>query len=351
MIELIDINKTYRSKRGAFSALQNIHLSVETGEIFGVIGKSGAGKSTLIRCVNLLEKPTSGQIKVHGELLTSLSTEKLRQARQQIGMVFQHFNLLTSRTVYDNIALPLEFHQYSKKEIQQRITPLLELTGLTAYQNAYPSQLSGGQKQRVAIARALATQPRVLLCDEMTSSLDPQTTASILDLIENIHAQMHLTILLITHEMEVIKRIADKVAVMDQGRIVELNSVVNIFRQPQSAIAKSFTSALLKGDLPPNLEQFLQKEPGDGRQALVRITFVGPVATQPIIYQLMKQTKVTVNILQANLELLHHETMGVMVVALQGQFIDIQAALAYLTEQQVTHEVLGYVAEHALANH
>ena len=229
MIELRQLNKTYPSKTGPFTALTNINLTVKPGEIFGVIGKSGAGKSSLIRCVNLLERPTSGSVNIDGHDLTKLSPKKLRQIRGQIGMIFQHFNLLNNRTVLDNVALPLELTGKDRITIRKEVLPLLELVGLSDKQRAYPSQLSGGQKQRVAIARALSTRPKVLLCDEMTSALDPKTTRSILELIQSINQQFKLSILLITHEMNVIKTIADRVAVLDHGRIIEESDVFLIY--------------------------------------------------------------------------------------------------------------------------
>lgn len=244
MIELRNVDKSYCTQNGLIHALRNINLTVSPGEIFGVIGKSGAGKSTLARCVNLLERPDSGSVIVNGQELMTLSKKQLRLARRNIGMVFQHFNLLNTRTVYQNVAFPLQLLKMDRAAIKARIMPLLELTGLDRHLKTYPSQLSGGQKQRVAIARALATQPKVLLCDEMTSALDSETTAAILQLIKEVKVKFNLSILLITHEMLVIKSLADRVAVIDHGEIVEQGTIKNIFQYPKTNVAKVLTRGL-----------------------------------------------------------------------------------------------------------
>jgi D-methionine transport system ATP-binding protein len=238
MIELHNISKIYSGKFDDIYALKNINLSVAPGEIVGVIGKSGAGKSTLIRCVNLLERPTSGLVKINGVELTTLSPSQLRHERHQIGMIFQHFNLFATRTVFDNVAFPLHLLKKESNEIDAIVYPLLEKVGLGDRDDAYPHQLSGGQKQRVAIARALATRPKVLLCDEMTSALDPHTTEDILGLIRQINRELNLSILCITHEMSVIKSIADRVAVIDQGEIIECENVVELFKNPKTVMTK-----------------------------------------------------------------------------------------------------------------
>lgn len=343
MIELQNVSKTYHLKIGDLTALSNISLSVSPGEIFGIIGKSGAGKSTLIRCVNLLEVPSSGSVIVNGHNLTKLKPSHLRTVRHEIGMIFQHFNLLTSRTVYQNIALPLEMQKFKKSEIKKIILPLLELTGMMNKQDSYPNQLSGGQKQRVAIARAMATKPKVLLCDEMTSALDPETTSSILKLIKSINQQMNLSILLITHQMEVIKTIADRVAVLDHGKIVEQQDVVNLFRNPQDVITKSLIRSALKLDLPKELSDRLVTHPIPSGDAIIRISFFGKVAEEPIINDIIRHFEIKVNILQANLELLRDETMGVMVIALSGSEVEKNKAMSYLTKVGLNIEVLGYV--------
>ncbi len=344
MITLEHLNKTYKVKGQTLPALIDINLQVAPGEIFGVIGKSGAGKSTLIRCVNLLEKPSSGRVIVDGKDLTKLPASALRQARHRMGMVFQHFNLLQSRTVFRNIALPLELLGYDKAAIKQAVLPLLDLIGLQERAQAYPSQLSGGQKQRVAIARALATKPQVLLCDEMTSALDPETTVSILNLIKDINEAMGLSILLITHEMDVIKMVADQVAVIDEGRIIEQSDVVNLFKNPQTEIARNFTQSALHARLPKPLQDKLQTDVVVDGYAIIRIAFIGQSAGEPVIDDLIRHYRVQVNILQANLEFLHHDTIGMMVIAAKGNAQDLHQALNFLSEQDLGIEVLGYVA-------
>lgn len=344
MIELRNISKSFLTKTGALHALQDINLSVSAGEICGVIGKSGAGKSTLVRCVNLLERPDQGNVLIHGQSMLTLSAQELRQARHQIGMVFQHFNLLRSRTVYDNVAFPLELMQKSKQEIQQAILPLLELVGLVDRLHAYPHQLSGGQKQRVAIARALATKPMLLLCDEMTSALDPQTTRSILELVKDINAKMNLTILLITHEMEVIKRICDKVAVIDGGKIVEQGDVLQIFRQPRHDVTRSLTQAAFHLELPEILAQKIQAKPSEGCSTLLQISFIGDTASQPLMNNLIRDYNLQINILQSDLEIVHTQPVGMMLVAVSGSEKEVELGREHLESIRLTVEVVGYVA-------
>ena len=233
MIELVNVEKTYHTSSGDIHALKRTSLTINQGEIFGIIGLSGAGKSTLIRCINMLEVPTAGQVFVDGEELTAMTETQLRKARQNIGMIFQHFNLLASRTVFDNIAFPLEIQGLGKDEIKKRVEPLLELVQLQDRADHYPSQLSGGQKQRVGIARALASNPKVLLCDEATSALDPQTTKSILNLLRDINQRLNLTIVMITHQMEVVKEICDRVAVIENGSIIEEGNMIDVFTNPR----------------------------------------------------------------------------------------------------------------------
>lgn len=343
MITLNNIYKNYTTESHAIAALTDISLQVKKGNIYGIIGKSGAGKSTLIRTVNLLERPSRGQVFVDGIELTSLNAEALRQERHHIGMIFQHFNLLNSRTVFDNIAFPLEISGLSKKEMHSIVNPLLELTGLTSKKNAYPPQLSGGQKQRVAIARALASKPKVLLSDEATSSLDPETTLSILQLLKNIRDQLQLTILLITHEMTVIKACCDEVSILDQGKIIESGEVGEFFSHPKTAIAKNFIASSLPQHLPQNIERYLLTEETADTHPVLRIWFLGKSATQPIISQLINQFNLRVNILQANVETIKNHVMGIMMVAIDGLKENQQAALQYLTTIGVTTEVLGHV--------
>lgn len=342
MIELKQLNKQYHTAGKVIDALQDINLKVEPAEIFGIIGKSGAGKSTLIRCVNLLEYPSSGEVIVNQQRLTELSSQQLNQARQKIGMIFQHFNLLESRTAYQNIALPLELIGLSKRVIHDKVAPLLKMVGLDDRAEYYPAQLSGGQKQRVAIARALATNPIVLLCDEATSSLDPETTVNILQLLKKINRELKLTILLITHEMDVIKNICDQVAVLSAGKIIESGNVLDIFAEPKAQETKRLTQAALHLELPLSMQEKLQNSPAEGLNPIVRIVFVGKSANEPIATSLQQQFNVAVNILQADLEVIKESTIGFTICQLIGNAESTKASIAYLQSLQLRTEVLGY---------
>lgn len=350
MIQLKNISKIYTPSGGnPLVALDGINLAVHPGEIYGVIGKSGAGKSTLIHCVNLLERPEKGEVIIDGVDLMRLSPKALRQIRRKIGMVFQNFGLLNHRTVLENVGLPLEFIKCSKKEIYQQIYPLLDLVGLMDKQQAYPSQLSGGQKQRVAIARALVNKPDILLCDEMTSALDPETTRSILRLIESINQQLKLSVLLITHEMEVIKSIADRVAVIDKGRVVEETDIFNLFTHPKHPITQALIHHTLSSELPPVLMDKRSSQPFVNCLTLLRITFSGVVATEPLISEVVKTFSVHINILQAKLELIKLKPLGVMIVAIAGEQTIVAAAINFLEKRGLTLEVVGYVSNNDLA--
>lgn len=344
IIKLIDIEKTYQSKEGTITALKRINLSVKAGEIFGVIGPSGAGKSTLIRCVNLLERPTHGKVIVDDQNLTELSEKQLRQARHKIGMIFQHFNLLSSRTVYENVSLPLELLGKKKIEIVPIVESLLELVGLINKKNAYPAQLSGGQKQRVAIARALASQPKVLLCDEATSALDPTTTHSILQLLKDINQKLGLTILLITHEMNVVKEICHDLAILEHGEIVEQAKVINFFSKPQSKIAKEFVRTALKQHLPDNLQKRILAKKTNETIPILQISFFGQAAAEPFIAHLIQEYHINLNILQANIETIRDETVGIMLVEIDADAQRIENGINYLKNKGITVEVIGYVA-------
>jgi len=343
MIRLEHISKNYITSQGTVTALQDIHLQVNAGEIYGIIGQSGAGKSTLIRCVNLLEKPSTGKVIVDNAELTALSPNALRAARRKIGMIFQHFNLLNSRTVYENIALPLELSGQNKQKIAATINPLLELTGLADKKNHFPVQLSGGQKQRVAIARALACKPKVLLSDEATSALDPETTNNILDLLKNIRDTLNLTILLITHEMAVIKACCDRVAILQHGIMIEENNVGQFFANPQTAIAKNFIVSSLKQTLPPVIAEQIIHQAQTNHHPILRLWFFGGAATQPIMAQLMNQFNLHINILQANVEYIKQHAMGIMILAINGDENKIAAGIQHLQQLGVQVEVLGYV--------
>jgi len=342
MISLQGISKTYLQHKKAFHALQGIDLSVQAGEIFGIIGLSGAGKSTLLRMVNLLEHPSAGKVTIDGQLLHADQGGLLRGVRQQIGMIFQHFNLLHSQTVFDNIALPLKFAGWSASRIKTRVEELLALIGLTEKRNAYPSQLSGGQKQRVAIARALALHPKILLCDEATSALDPHTTHNILQLLQEINQKLNLTILLITHEMDVIKTICHRVAVLDHGHIVEQGSVVELFIHPQHHVTQRFVENYMGLQLPEDLKQRILQTRSEKTLPLLKLAFRGESALRPLIAELMAHCGTGVNILLANMQAIQQEIVGVTILMLQNPEAE-QNAIEFLRSLGVRVEVLGYV--------
>lgn len=328
MIQLTDLHKIYQQPGRQVVALDGVSLEVKSGEIFGVLGQSGAGKSTLIRCVNLLERPTSGSVKVGGQELTTLPGPELRAVRQQIGMIFQHFNLLSSRTVAENVAFPLEVIGYDRAKRAAKVADLLALVGLEDRANAYPSQLSGGQKQRVGIARALAGDPKVLLSDEATSALDPQTTRSILQLLKDLNQRLGLTILLITHEMSVVKSICDSVAVMSNGRIVEQGPVVDVIAHADSQLAAEFFPQL--GNHTPR--------PGT---VLVNMTFVGEAADQPILTTLARTFNLDANILGGSIETIADRRVGQLQVELSGAQQRIEPALNFLRDSGLRLEVIA----------
>lgn len=347
MIELLQIEKVYQGAGAAVHAIKGIDLSVRRGEIYGVIGKSGAGKSTLIRCINMLERPTGGRVMVDGQDLTIMSERQLREARKQMGMIFQHFNLLSSRTVYDNIAFPLELAGKSRAEIEQEVAPLLDLVGLTDKRDQYPAQLSGGQKQRVGIARALANRPKVLLCDEATSALDPQTTKSILELLKDINRQLQLTIVLITHEMQVIKEICDKVAVIENGVIIEQGPVLDIFTKPQSSTTREFISAIINHDIPAIFaDTAFSPTPLPDSTLVIRLSFIGDSAEEPVIAGLIRRFNVDANIIYGNVDHIQSTPYGTLVIEISGEPQGIENALNYLQARKLGIEVIGYVTRH-----
>jgi D-methionine transport system ATP-binding protein len=339
LITIKNVTKTYASKQGAVKAVDNVNIDINEGEIFGVIGYSGAGKSTLIRMLNGLEIPTNGSIKVAGREISHIKGAKLRKARQEISMIFQHFNLLWSRTVADNIAFPLEIAGIPKKKRLQRVKELISLVGLDGRENAYPSQLSGGQKQRVGIARALANNPKVLLCDEATSALDPQTTDSILELLVDINKRLGLTIVLITHEMHVIRKICHRVAVMEGGNIVETGPVLQVFKKPKQQITKRFVQQVTEPEeTKDTIEHLLSRYPYG---QVIQLTFVGDGAEQPLITNLIRQFPLTVNILQGKISQTQNGSYGTLFIHLDGEEEDIQKALAYISSQEVGVEVIS----------
>ncbi len=325
MIEIKDLNKTYQTSAGAIVALDNINLTISDGEIFGIIGLSGAGKSTLVRCINLLERPTKGDVVLDGKSLMQLPQKELLKTRQSIGMIFQNFNLLEQRNVLQNVCYPMEIAGIKKDEARERAMELLQLVGLADRQKSYPSQLSGGQKQRVAIARALATKPKYLLCDEATSALDPNTTQSILELLKEINKTMGVTIVVITHEMRVIDQICDRVAVIDSSQIAEVGYVSDVFTSPQSEIAKEL---ILPKARP------IDKITGEHR---VRIVFDGEDSYKPIISNLILECQVPVNILYADTEDIDGTAYGHMIIQLPDDEHQANRVLHYLQSSGITY--------------
>jgi D-methionine transport system ATP-binding protein len=348
MLKLSNLSKTYVLNRQNVIALENINLQLEKGEIFGVLGTSGAGKSTLLRCVNLLERPENGTVTVNNVELNKLTPGQLRIQRRKIGMIFQHFNLLDSYTAFENVALPMKIAGKTKAEIQKKVTSLLKLIGLEDRQMHYPAELSGGQKQRVAIARALSTDPEVLLCDEATSALDSASTEAILNLLKEINEKLGLTILLITHELDVIKKICDRVGILEQGRLIEQGLVVDIFSRPQHAITKKLIrnashltlTDFIKADLIKKRSSASNED--KNFSSIIRLTFSGESSEQPLISTLIKQFNITVNILQANIERLKGTTMGFTVCQITGEKAAIEKALIYLQSLPITVEEMTH---------
>jgi D-methionine transport system ATP-binding protein len=327
---------------GGFTAVEHVDLTVARGAITGIIGRSGAGKSTLIRMVNGLETATSGKVLVDGVDVGALGEDGLRGLRRQIGMIFQHFNLLSSRTAFDNVALPLEIAGVDRQAIRAKVGPLLDLVGLGDKAGSYPSELSGGQKQRVGIARALATDPKLLLSDEATSALDPETTQSILELLKRINADLGLTVLLITHEMEVVKTIASHVAVIDAGRIVEAGRTFDVYTNPQHETTRTLLAASLK--LPQWLRSTIKPQPSPGDRMLVRLVFYGDTAFKPLTGRLVAELGSDVNILAGAIEEIAGEPFGSLVVSYSADPEVVARASRFYAETGLTTEVLGYVA-------
>ena len=341
MIELSHISKDFGSGSYAVHAVRDVSLSIGSGEIFGIIGFSGAGKSTLVRCVNLLECPTSGTVTVDGRELTTLTPKELRQERRKIGMIFQHFNLMPSRTVAGNVAYPLRGSGLSRKEINEKVQRLLGLVGIAEKADAYPSQLSGGQKQRVAIARALANDPKVLLCDEATSALDPQTTKSILHLLRQLNETLGITIVLITHEMAVVKEICGRVAVMEYGSVVEQGEVFTVFAEPKQEITRSFihtTSNLQKvEELIAEDSPVTRLRPGE---LIVRLSYIQRNVNEPLISAVSQKFNISLNIIFADIAIVQDSPIGGTVAIISGERAQITKAIEYLIEKNVGVEVI-----------
>lgn len=332
MIELIGVHQTYPGPSGPVHALDGVDLRIQRGEVFGVIGRSGAGKSSLVRTINLLNRPTQGRVRVGGQDLTDLPEAALREARRGIGMIFQHFNLLSSRTVHENVALPLELVQERPALIKSRVDELLDLVGLGPLRDRYPAQISGGQKQRVGIARALASRPQVLLSDEATSALDPETNRAILALLRQINRDFGLTIVLITHQMQVIKQVADRVAVIDAGRIVEQGPVLDVFTQPGHATTRSLIEEILPQELPESvIARIRQLMRGEGdRGHLWRLGFAGVSSDRPLLSDAIRQFGLDLNIVHGQVDDIQGQPFGSLAVHVRGASGALQAAIQQL---------------------
>ncbi len=341
MIDLKNIDVVFSSDDRVVTAVKDVNIHVNRGEIYGIVGYSGAGKSTLVRTINLLQRPTQGEVIVNGQDMMSLSTSELRQARKKIGMIFQHFNLMEQRTIFENMAFPLKGSGLTQQEIAKKVAELLDLVGLEQKSDSYPSQLSGGQKQRVAIARALANDPDVLLCDEATSALDPKTTTSILNLLSELNQKLGLTIVIITHEMSVVKDLCHRVAVMENGEVLEQGTIVEMFTNPQRTLTKEFINTATHFDqeivtvLSHSTTERLREE-GD----LVRLSYVGQKTTEPIIAHLVRAYNVDVNIIYGHVEILQDIPVGNLFIAIKGDPSNIEDAINYLKENQVIVETL-----------
>lgn len=333
MIKIQNLTKVYQTKSGPVNGVDNVSLTIQEGEIYGIVGYSGAGKSSLLRCINLLERPSSGTITVNGLNLSQLNSESLRQARLKIGIIFQHFYLISQKTVYENIAFSLKAAKTPVNEINKRVEELLEMVDLADKRDVYPSQLSGGQKQRVGIARALANNPSVLLCDEATSALDPTTTRSILSLLKKINRELNITIVLITHEMNVVKEICHRVAIMQKGKVIEEGPVYDIFSSPQTELAKEFIKSVVSFDIP---EPILQKCKG----MIVKVTFKGDVAGESVISDTLQKFNVNGNFLHGSIEYISEAPLGIFVMELNGQKEEIDQAIQFIKNRTAQVEVI-----------
>ena len=333
MLHIQNVTKVYQTKKKKVVGVDHVSLTIEKGEIFGIVGYSGAGKSSLLRCINLLERPTSGNILVDGTDLTKLKGENLRRARLKIGMIFQHFYLISQKTVGENIEFALKAAEMPSNRIQARVKELLAMVGLDEKIDVYPAQLSGGQKQRVGIARALANNPSILLCDEATSALDPKTTLSILHLLKKINRELDITIVFITHEMNVVKEICDRMCVMQDGKVIEEGSVYDIFANPQEPLTNEFISSVVSFNIP---EAILKEVKGQ----VVKILFKGKVAGQGIISDTIQQFNVQGNFLHGTIEYIQEQALGIFIMELLGQTEDIHKAIAYIETRGAHVEVL-----------
>lgn len=341
MIQFKNISKHFQIKGQTVKAIDDINLDIPDGSIFGIIGYSGAGKSTLIRLINLLERPTQGQVIIHDVDFTALSANELCKRRSNIGMIFQHFNLLESKTVAENIEMPLRLLGIDKSKRKARVDELLRFIDLAHKHDAYPDELSGGQKQRVGIARALANHPKILLCDEATSALDPQTTKSVLDLLKKINTEQNITIVMVTHEMDVIETVCDHVAVMEAGKVIETGATVDLFSKPQHPTTQNFIQTVLQQQLPKNI---LEKLEVQHEHSIYRLQFLGSSAQEPIIQQLIKQYDISLNILFANMTEINGTVIGQMFVQLLGESSTINEAISFLKSNGVRVSQTGVQA-------
>ncbi|AEF16770.1 Phosphonate-transporting ATPase [Thermoanaerobacterium xylanolyticum LX-11] len=335
MIEIKNLSKVYNTNGKDVVALKDINLTISDGEIYGIMGLSGAGKSSLIRCINMLEKPTSGSILINGVEMTKLKPKELRNMRKKIGMIFQHFNLLMNSTVYENIAFPLKISKVSDSAIKKRVDELLDVVDLKDKKYAYPAQLSGGQKQRVGIARALANNPDIILSDEATSALDPTTTESILNLLKDINKQYGITIVVITHEMSVIRNLCDKVAVLEDGRIIEEGNVIDIFSNPSTETSKRFLKDMI-AELPPDI----LLDDDNPNEEVLRLSFFGSSSNQPVISHMIKNFDVEVNIISGNIERVQNSQVGNLLIKISGEQNSIKDAIKFLENNGLRIEVL-----------
>lgn len=348
MIDIQSASQQFDGPDGIIHAVSNVSLSIKKGDVFGIIGRSGAGKSTLVRMLNLLNRPTTGRIILDGQDLTQLDARSLRLARRNIGMIFQHFNLLSSRTVAANVALPLELAGYDRSAINKRVGELLEIVGLEQQRDRYPAQISGGQKQRVGIARALASQPKVLLSDEATSALDPETTRSILDLLRRINKELGLTIVLITHQMEVIKLICDRMAVMEAGEVIEQGNVLDIFRAPTHPVTRALIGDVISQGLPAGVLGRLQEQLAENihqadKTHILRVVFVGSGVKQPLLSEVARRFNMDFSILHGQIDEIQEQAFGSLIILAQGEPAQVAEAVTFMTARGVAVEELNHV--------
>ena len=336
IINISALNKTFKSKDSSYKALDNISLSINKGDIYGLIGFSGAGKSTLLRMINALEIPDSGKIEIDGQDIVGLSDRKLRSIRKQIGMVFQEFNLLESKSVYENIAIALKINRFDKKQIHNRVTELLKFVGLEGKEKSFPDELSGGQKQRVGIARALANHPNILLCDEATSALDPDTTESILDLLNKVNKEYGITIIFVTHTIRVIQKLCNKVAILENGKLVENGNVIDIFSNPKSAIASRFVESVIPSKIPSGIVNELKEYKGSYR--LIRIFFHAENATDDVIWQINNRLNVHTNVMFASVSEIRDVVLSVITLQITGKQEDFDRTYEYIRSLGISFE-------------